>query len=164
LFPIISALVLYGGLAMLAVWSTRHDRELVWLGGWLAAGFVLSNLLHATLAVTYLPGPYSLIECMVLFAASIAWGVHRKHWPLLVIACVNVLSITANIAFAANFPPSPRQIFLWELTTNIFFAVECLLATAVGVADGYRTGRFVWLPPLGRWRPVSDDPRKGRET
>jgi len=141
-------LLLYGGLAFMAVLATIRDEDLRWIGLWLLAGFALSNFLHARVNVTDLPGPYSLIEFMVLVAVGVAWDNHRKYWALLVLAGINILSICINIGFGTTFPPSKQQIYLFELTTNICFAAECLLAIGVGLADGLRNGRFA---PLSRF-------------
>lgn len=141
-------LIFFGALALLAGWTTVHDEDLRWIGFWLLIGYALSNFLHANLPVTSMPGPYSVIEVLVLLFASIAWDSHRRCWPLLVLAGVNILSICANIAFASLFPPSHRQIFLFELTTNLCFVAECLLATGVGVYNGLGDGRFAWLSGL----------------
>lgn len=148
----IVALVFYGLLAGVAFWATFRNSDLMWIGIWLTSGYVISNIFHALLPVSDLPGPYSLIEFMVLFATSIAWDAHRRYWPLLVLGGVNILSICINIAFASFFPPSGRQVYLFEVTTNLCFAVECLLATGVGLFDGIRSGRFHRLPRL--WRRV----------
>lgn len=140
-------LIFYGCLAALAFWATWRDRDLIWLGFWLVFGYLISNALFFLAPLDWRPGVYSVIEVMVFFAASMAWYVEKRHrWQLLILCWANILSIAATVAFAATITPNPRQIFLWELTTNICFAVECLLATWVGVADGYRTGRFVRLP------------------
>lgn len=140
-------LIFYGSLAALALWATWRDRELVWIGFWLVGGFLISNVLFFLATLEWRPGPYSVIEVMVFFAAMMAWAEERRlRWPLLILCGVNVLSIAATVAFAATIAPNRSQIFLWELTTNICFAVECLLATWVGVADGYRTGRFARVP------------------
>lgn len=138
-------LIFFGTLALLAAWATKGEEDLQWVGVALLAGYALSNLLHATMRVTNMPGPYSLIEFLVLFLTSIAWDSHRRCWPLLVLAGVNIVSICTNIAFASIFPPSPRQIYHFELTTNLCFVAECLLATGVGVYNGRRHGRFSWL-------------------
>lgn len=142
-------LVFFGLLAILAAWSTWHDEDLRWVGLWLLGGFGFSNILHANFPVTALPGPYSLIEIMVLLAAAIAWDL-RRYWPLLVIGGVNVLSICFNIAFAAHSSPGVRQIFLFELTTNLCFTAECLLAIGTGIYDGLRSGRLAGLSLVRR--------------
>lgn len=140
-------LAFYGSLAALSMWSTCRDRDLVWLGAALVGGWAVSNALFFLTPITWRPGPYSVIELLVFYAAGIAWAEDkRRRWPLLILAGINVLSIAANVAFSANFDPTPRQIYLWELTTNLCFAAECLIATWVGLADGYRSGRFGRLP------------------
>lgn len=155
-------LIFFGTLALLAVWATRGDEDLRWIGVCLFIGYALSNALHATMPVSAMPGPYSLIEILVLLATSIAWDAHRncwplfrirgveimRCWPLLVLGGVNILSICINIAFASLSPATLRQIFVFELTTNICFMVECLLATGAGVANGLRIGRFRRLSGL----------------
>lgn len=153
------ALIFYGSLAALAFWMTCRDPDLLWVGGWLLLGWMISNVLHAYCNVSSLPGPYSLIEFMILFATSIAWDSHRSCWPLLLIGAVNIISICANIAFAAFYPPDPRQVFAWEMTTNVCFVIECLLAGGVGFYDGCRTCRFRRVPALWRRALAAYDSR-----
>jgi hypothetical protein len=141
-------MIFYGVLALIAFLATLRDPDLLWIGAWLLGGWAISNYLHATMPVTELVGPYSMIEFMVLYATSIAWGTHRRYWPLLIIGALNLVSIAVNIGFSRNFPPTGRQIYLWELTTNLCFAGQCLLATGVGIFDGFRVGRFNRLSDL----------------
>lgn len=145
--------IIYGALAITAFWATWRDEDLRWIGVWLVGGWALSNMVAELAPVTYRPGPYTLIEMMVATAAYCAWGIHRKHryaWALVAIVIFNTASIALNIAFAWSFPPEWRQIHVFEVGTNLCFAAECLLATGVGVADGYRTGRFHWRPLFRR--------------
>lgn len=138
----------YATFAALALWGTWADDDLRWVGLFLVVSFLTSNWMHAQMAVTSLPGPYSMLEVMVLLATAIAWGIHRNYWSLVLLAGINVFSICCCVAFAAYFPTGPRQIFLFELTTNLCFAAECLLAAGTGIVHGYRTHRFTRLP----WR------------
>lgn len=131
----------YGFLALLAFWACARDRDLFWIGAWLLGGWGISNLLDWYAPASSAPGPYTLIEIMVLTAVYCAWVEHRRI-GLVLIAIASTASIAANVAFAAIFSPSSRQIYLWEATTNMTFAAECLFAFGVGVAHGYRTGRF----------------------
>jgi len=150
------ALVLFGLLAFVAVLATWCDEDLRWIGLWLFGGFALSNILHAHMRVSDLTGPYSLIEFMVLVAVSVAWASHRSYWPLLLLGAVNILSICINVAFAVNYSESARQIYLFELTTNMCFVAECMLATGVGLVHGHGIGRFARLSRLRR-RSVAAD-------
>lgn len=157
-------LIVFGALAALAAYATLGDEDLRWIGFWLVIGFILSNVLHASMSVDYLPGPYSLIEFMVLLATALAWDSHRncwpmwpirqvqfvRCWPLVLLAGINILSICINIAFSALYLPTRQQIYVFELTTNLCFTAECLLAIGVGVSDGLRNGRFARLS--GLWR------------
>ena len=144
-------MLFYGCLAALALWATWRDFDLRWVGIWLVAGYIITNIMFFTVKVETMVGPYTFIEVMVAIAAMSAWIEHRYNALVLLVA-INLVSIGANVAFAANFPPDERQIFLWELTTNICFAAECLIAAGVGVHHGYCTGRFT-----RRLRPGSGD-------
>lgn len=135
------ALAFYGSLAGLALWATWHDFDLLAVGVALAFCFVISNIIGLTVAVANQPGPYSAIQILIAAMAVQAWGEHRSR-KLIALVCVSLASVGANIAFVLNFPPDQRQIFLWELTTNMCFAGECLLASWMGIAHGYRVGRF----------------------
>lgn len=146
-FPLVPV---YAAFATGAVWATWADDDLRWVGVWLLTSFAASNWLHAEMHVSSLPGPYAMIEVMILLAAAVAWDSHRRYWGLVLLGGINILSICASIAFAAEKPILPRHVFVFELTTNLAFAAECLLAIGAGIADGYRTGRFNRLPFGGR--------------
>lgn len=154
--------LVYGLLAWLAFWACLRDRDLFWIGLWLLGGWGISNLLDWYAPASVAPGPYTLIEIMVLTAAYCAWVEHRPRyvWPLIAIAICNTASIVANVAFAMNYPPTGRQIYLWEWTTNMTFGAECLLAFGVGVADRVRTGRLARWPRLRRDRAEPDAARR----
>lgn len=146
----ILALALYGSLAALALWATWRDFYLRPLGLVLAAGFLLSNSLYfASITAVERAGPYSGIEVLVAAAAFYALAV-RSRWLILVLA-FNLLSIASNIGIAVNNSPDQQQIFAWIVTTNICFAAECVVTTGVGIAHGYRTGRFHRRIPVRRW-------------
>lgn len=139
----------YGSLALGALWATRHDQDLIWVGGWLVAGWAMSNFIWALGDPSAKPGPYSLIEAMVALAAVVAFDRHRYR-ALLIIVSLNILSICANLAFASIIKADERQVFLHAVTTNLIFAAECLLAIGIGVAHGHRIGRFDWVPGVRR--------------
>lgn len=159
----ILALVFYGTLAVLAVWATWTDEDLRWTGLWLAAGFVLSNILYFAAPVTARPGPYTLIEILIAIAAYCAWGV-TGYKLLIVLVAFNLISIGINVGFAATGEePTRYQIYVFVVGTNICFVIECLLALSVGIAHGYRTGRFHRRLPL-RWRaPQQNVAREGEK-
>lgn len=146
-----------------ALWATWPDDDLRWVGVWLLVSFAAANWMHANMAVTDLAGPYSLIEFMILLAAGVAWDNHRRYWGLVLLGGINLLSICVCIAFATEKPATPRHIFVFELTTNLCFAAECLLAMVAGIADGYRTGRFDCMLFGGR-RPVAPHVARTPET
>lgn len=147
------ALAFYGALAALAVWATWSD-DMWLLGAALMLGFIVSNVVWFAAPVSWRPGPYSSIEVLIAAAAfgalDKAGGCTRRFAGLVMILGVNIVSICANVALVFNTPPNMRQVWLHEVTTNVCFAVECLLAVGVGVAHGYRTGRFHWRPHLRR--------------
>lgn len=156
-------LLFYGSLALIALWATWRDYDLRVLGICLLLGFVVSNLLFFNAAPTDRPAPYSLIEFLVAVAAFLAWFEHR-NWTLVALVGVNVISITANIAYAfQGDDPHWRQTHLFEIVTNLCFAAECLLATAAGVSHGYRTGRFVGRARLRGGVVPADAAREGQE-
>lgn len=136
-----TAILFYGALALLALWATWRDFDLFWVGIWLFLGFVASNVMFATMPVRDLPGPYTFIECLVAVAATTAW-LHHRYRGLIALVSVNLLSIGFNVAYALNRPPTPYQDWLWVVATNACFAAECLIVAGVGIAHGYRTGRF----------------------
>ena len=138
----ILALTFYGLLAGLACAATCKDAELRWLGAWLVLGYLISNALYFEgVAPSYRVGPYSMIEIMILTAAFCSLISHNR-WPLIGVMGLNLLSIAANIALALYNFPSHRQIYIWDVTTNMCFVGECLLTIGMGVAYEYRSGRF----------------------
>jgi hypothetical protein len=161
LFSPLLALAVFGSLALLALWATWHDYDLRPLGIILAAGFATSNILHATVSLESLPGPYSFVEVLIAVAAFYGWAIHRMK-RLIAIVALNLASIGVNIAFALNFPPNQQQVFVWEVTTNAIFAGECLFAAWVGIAHGYRTGRFATGFRSGRRAAGADAAREAK--
>ena len=139
---------LFGICAILAFAATCLDRDTRWLGAWLLLGFIISNLLYfGGVPPLDRVGPYTLIEIMVAFGALFAL-VKQLSWALVMIIFLNLISIGANIALALQIVPDGRQIYAWNLTTNLCFAGECALATWVGLSNGFRVGRFDrWLRP-----------------
>lgn len=135
------AILFYGSLAALALFATWRDIDMFWVGLWLALGFVASNIMFASMVVRDLPGPYTFIEVMVAVAAVAAWTSHRYR-GLIALVAVNLTSIGFNVVYALNRPPTPYQDYLWVVATNACFAAECLIVAGVGIAHGYRTGRF----------------------
>lgn len=151
-------LAFYGAFAVSAFCATFRDPDLVWVGGWLVGSYLISNLLwiaqHYGFATNSdKPGIYTMLEVLIAVATYCAWGRYRCL-ALVALVGVNALSICANIAFASIMMPNPRQVFAWELTTNICFALECILATVSGVTHGSRAGRFAHWPFIGR--PAAD--------
>lgn len=162
LYDPLLAVTFYGSLAGLACWATWRDFDLRWIGMWLVAGFVISNALFFLAPLSWRPPVYSVVEFMVLLSASIALAEgKRPKLALVLLGGVTVVSIASNVAFAFENGYTLRQINRWEVTTNLCFAAECLLATWAGIADGYRTGRFARLPRPWR-RGVAPD--AARET
>ncbi len=147
----ILALAFYGALTALAVWATWKDEDLRWIGWMLAAGFFVSNILFFTAPVMAWPGPYTTIETLVALATYCAWRL-LGYRLLIVLVAFNLtsLGITVNFA-AAGLDPSRYEIMVFVVGTNICFTVECLLTLGVGIAHGYRTGRFHRGLSL-RWR------------
>jgi hypothetical protein len=137
--------LIYGALAVLALWSSGHDRDLRAIGICLVLGWAFSNILDWSFPATDKPGPYTFIELIVALFAYLAWEV-RQQRSILLILCVNIVSICSNIALALNNLPDARHIYVHALTTNLCFAAECGLVMWIGVADGYRIGRFHWRP------------------
>lgn len=152
----------YGALAFAALYTTWHDRDLRCIAFWLVLGWALSNALDWYAPIEWRLAGYSMIEFAVLFTTALAFFINRQNWPLIVLAAVNIFSIMANIGFGMNFPPEGRQVFRWEVTTNIFFAIECLIAGGVGIVDGRRIGRVFRLPRLGSGDLAPNAAREGR--
>lgn len=143
----ILSLIFYGTLASLALWATWKDEDLRWIGGWLVAGFCLSNVLFFTVPIVTWPGPYTMIEMLVALTAYCAWAT-LGYRLLILLVTFNLISLGVTINFAtAGFNPSRYEIMVFVIGTNICFTVECFITLSVGIAHGYRTGRFRrWLP------------------
>lgn len=154
MFAFIATTAFYAALALLAFFATKWDRRLFWIGSWLVLGFLISNgtwwaLHRGWIAPSDKAGIFSIVEIMVLTAVVGAWREHRAP-ALVAIALVNIASILANIGLASISNPVRHDLQLHETITNIFFAVECLLASFLGVQHGQRrVGRFARLPRLG---------------
>lgn len=142
-------LALYGAFAAAAFAATFRDGDLFWVGFWLVSSFATSNFLWLlSVPAADRPGVYTMLEVIVAVASYCAWGNHPCP-ALKVLVAVNALSICANIAFAAIISPTWRQVHAWEVTTNLCFAIECMLAIGVGL-HGRRVSRFNWWPFVGR--------------
>lgn len=142
-------LAFFGALASLAVWATWADEDLRWVGLMLAIGFGLSNaMFFAGVPVQVWPGPYTMIEVLVALTAYVAWG-STGYRALIVLVGFNLASVGANLVFAAQgFYPSRWEMLVFVVATNVCFMAECLLALGVGIAHGYRVGRFNWRFPF----------------
>ena len=142
----IGLLVFYGSLTALAVWATWRDENLRWIGVALLTSWAASNFTWFLLSVVSRPAIYTMTEMFVMVSAYMAWEMRRpgpkSDQLLLALIAVSTLSTMANVALARVGKPTFAQIHLHELATNICFALECLIVAGVGVADGYRTGRF----------------------
>lgn len=157
----IVALVFYGTLAVLALWATWRDEDLRWIGWMLAVGYGLSNILFFMVPVAAWPGPYTMIEILVALFAYCAWGA-TGYRALIVLVVFNLVSVGINVNFAAaGFEPSQYETMVFVVGTNICFAAECLLTLGVGIAHGYRTGRFHRRFHLRRHAPQPNAAREG---
>lgn len=147
----VAYLVLYGSMAALAIWATYWDEDLRWVGFWLGTGCIVSNIFYFSAPLTARPGPYTLIEIMVALAAYCAWA-SREYRALIAVVAINLLSIMFNIWFAAiGAHPNKYQGEVFVVGTNLCFAAECFLTLGIGVAHGYRIGRFRRRLRLGRF-------------
>jgi peptidoglycan/LPS O-acetylase OafA/YrhL len=152
----------YGALAVIALLSTLRDTDLIWVGLFLVGGWAVSNVLDWHTPITWQPGPYAVIELLIIYVASLAYFADRRRWPLLLLGGAAIVSIISTAAFSAQYQPAPGSVYVWKLTTNLCFAAECLFATWVGIADGYRTGRFVRLPRRSGGDMAPDAARRKR--
>lgn len=141
-------LILYGLLACGALWATWRDADLRQLGIAIALNFVASNAVWLSVPPAQRPGPYTVLEMLVMIAAFMAFDLRaarhgRRSLALIAVIAAALLSACANVALAlAGSHPSWAQVHSHELVTNACFAAECLLCSGVGIADGVRTGRF----------------------
>lgn len=142
---------LFAASALAACW---HNHDLRWLAYALLGGWAVSNLaVYSGIQAADRVGIYTTIEMVVSVASFMAWSARRNRW-LIAVVIVCTMSIIANLAFASILEPKPRQVWLWEVTTNVCFALECVLATGAGLSDG------LWLCRFRRWsglgQPVAD--------
>ncbi len=154
----------YGTLCAIALWACWRNGDFFWIAFWLIVNCVATNAIQYGLVLpiedsaarlaavgSLKPGPFTFVEAMTAVAALCAWMDQQNdsRWisrGLVALVGCNLLSICFNVALAAHFLPNERQVFIYEATTNLIFAAECLLAFSIGIADGVRTGRF------SRWR------------
>jgi hypothetical protein len=161
LFGEYSPLLLYGGMASLALWATWRDRCLFWVAFWIGVSFVVSNSLWwAGVPASDRPGIYTMLEVLISVAAVCAWE-RKQRYVLVAVVCAAALSVCANIAFASISVPTLRHIHAWEWTTNLCFAAECLLTSWGGISYGYESGRFVRWPFANRSHIVANAHTKG---
>ena len=136
------------------------------LGVVLAVGCVVSNLV-ATGDQSTRAGVYSMIEILVMAVAFISYTFAPTFTGrnlLRVIAAVSLLSVCVNVAYLGVLPASKAQQHLYDIATNVTFAIECILAGATGVCIGLGNGRF--SRSVGRWRGgarAHDIARQGRD-
>lgn len=154
LLSTILPLVVYGGLAAAAAGTTWHDSCLRWVGFWLLVTFLTSNALwYFGVVPQDRTGVYTCLQVMLSVATVCAWDVYQRR-ILVPLVGLAALSVCSNIAFAAIVSPVWRQIHTWEVTTNLCFAAECLLAIWGGVSHGRKLGHFLrW--PLSYRAPAS---------
>lgn len=151
----VAALVFYGALIAITIWASARNEDLRWVGASLGASYGVSNVIWFLGTPVQRPGIYSMLELFIIIATYLAWEVRRERL-LIVLVITSTLSICANIGLAAIAHPHPGQVRVHEVLTNIFFMIECLLLTTVGVRDGIRTGRFDRWPSLRRSRAAPD--------
>ena len=161
LFGEYAPILLYGGLAFLALWATWRDRCLFWVAFWIGVSFIVSNMLWAiSVPATDRPGIYTMLEVLISVATLCAWE-RKQHRILVALVSVSALSVCANIVFASIVDPTWRHIHVWEWTTNLCFAAECLLASWGGISYGYESGRFVHRPFANRSHAAANAHTKG---
>lgn len=134
-------LLAWGALVLVTIWATSCDRDLAWIGGALALGWLVSNALVMWAPLSWQVAGYTGIEVIVAASVIMALAWHGL-WQLKLILVLNMLSIAANLTFALYFSEQQQQVLLWKWTTNLIFAGECLLAIGAGVSHGLRSGRF----------------------
>jgi len=140
------ALALLGGpvrfvgfalLVAVALWAVWRDEGLSPVAWALAVSYLGSNAAHYGLAITEQPQAYTVCETAVL---SMAFFAHVYNGSRLMIAVValSMVSIGSNF-WASSFDVLTKsQTYNWTATTNLIFAMECLLVTAAGVHDRAR--------------------------
>jgi hypothetical protein len=137
-------MILYGGMAVLALWATWHEPDLRWIGLALAFSFTASNLVWFFGTLDNRTGVFTMCEIFVALAAYMAWE-DLRYRALAGLGIICAISITANIAFVSNMHPKWSQIHTYELITNLCFALECLTTAGMGIAHGVGIGRFrIW--------------------
>lgn len=146
----LAMLFILGAVAVnFATWHAPNVRS---LGVVLAGGCIVSNLVangdQGTRA-----GVYSMVEILVMASAFTSYtftpgATGRKL--IRAIACVSLLSVCANIAYLGVLPASKAQQHLYDIATNLTFAIECILAGVTGVCVGMGNDRIG--DSAGLWR------------
>lgn len=155
------ALIFYASLAGFALWTCWPNHDLRCVGFALIGSYLASNAVWFLGEPHMRPMIFSLCEVVIMAMAFLAWRA-ASYRSMVQLVIVSLISIGANIVFASIISPEPRQIFSFEVTTNLCFAAECLIATGTGIHERR------WLDHIrarlrGRWHhPQPNVARRGK--
>lgn len=134
----------YALLALFALGATLGKEGKAQVGGMLFACWVASNLLFWIFPVEMRPAVFPVLDVIFALTAAKAGKETGSRVPLVLIT-LSVLAIAANTAFSITGAGTTRQVYIYEITLNVIFALQCLVTGGWGVADAL--ARFVRFHP-----------------
>ncbi len=144
----IGLLIFYLSLGMIASLATWRDHSRRHLGITILATCVISNVLFFTMPPPIRPAVQPIFDVVIIGAAvAAAWP--RRGIDIPIVIALASLSACASLAHGIVH----NGFGLWELTTNILYALQCATVSAKGVRDatsyanrhGLVRHPFVWL-------------------
>jgi hypothetical protein len=114
--------------------SSEPDADLRLVGAALAVSWLLSNAWSVTMPKAPHELKATLYTVIEIAVALTAMGVtlHRLCWLMIAVVSVAAFSCSANVIYAITPSPAWSQTHLHEVSTNICFALECVLAVWAG--------------------------------
>jgi len=139
------ALGLFLPLVLTASTVSWHNHEIRNICFALLLSWAVSNLTAITLPFDYRVLIYPVLEVIVGLMAGGAWLVMRftpgdsrsseGQLVCIAIVVVTLISVACVVNYAGTITSGQGDRYLFVLSTNICFAVECILAGAWGVRD-----------------------------
>lgn len=153
----IATTIFYAIFAFYALFGTLGKEGKGQVGVMLFACWVVSNAVFWALPFEARPSFLPILDVLFALSAAKAGKETGSKVPLLLIG-LSVIALAANSAFSIAAIEqggiTPAQLYLYEVSLNIVFLLQCLITGSWGIADALgRLGRFFFLSARLRSHP-----------